>query len=272
MREIAIRVPIVCAETVLDELLPLAPHGVFDVERGDEVELRVRGHADELPSREAVLATAGPWLRWSGEREVPDGWLEQRRLDFEPVVIADRLAIRPQWAPPSGRDLIDVVLDDRHAAFGSGLHPTTRGCVEALLELETRGSFADLGCGSGLLSIAAARLGFGPITALDYEPAAVEATRSNASANGVHVHVREADLFHEPPPAADVVAANVTAELHMRLAEVLAQSRPHTLIAAGMRAGDAEAVARGYGRGGLELRRSRGSGEWIVLELVSKTR
>ena len=269
MREIAIRVPAASVEAVLDELLPLAPHGVFDVERGEEVELRVRGHDGEMPSLGDVVDAAGPWLRWSGERDVPDDWREQRRLDSEPLLVTGRLSIRPPWAPPGDAGLVDIVLDDSRRAFGTGVHPTTRGCLEALVELPPHGSFADLGCGSGVLSIVAAKLGFAPVTALDFDPQAVTAAGANAAANGVAVEVREADLASEPPPAADVVAANVTADLHASLAETFAAAPPPLLIAAGMRAEEAETVAAAYARGNaLEVRRSHGTTEWPVLELV----
>ena len=83
--------------------------------------------------------------------------------------------------------MIDLVIDPGRA-FGTGAHPTTRLCLELLLELAddgARGSLCDLGCGSGVLSIAAARLGFGPVTALDSDRLAVEATTANARDNGV---------------------------------------------------------------------------------------
>ena len=112
---------------------------------------------------------------------------------------------------------------DPGQAFGTGAHPTTRLSLELLLALEPRGSLADLGCGSGVLAIAAARLGFAPVTALDSEPAAVEATLENARANGVELDARRA-----PRPArgaaaarADVVAANLVRPLLLssRIAE-----------------------------------------------------
>jgi ribosomal protein L11 methyltransferase len=271
MREIAIRVPAAGVEPVLDELLPLAPHGVWDVDRGDEVELRVRGHRAEMPSLECVLDAAGSWLRWSGEREVPDDWREQRRLDAEPLVVAGRLSLRAPWAPPPPDDsaLVDVVLDNPHAAFGSGTHPTTRGCLEALLELPPSGSFADLGCGSGVLAIAAHKLGFAPVTALDFDPDAVAAARANAACNGVVLNVRRGDLTNHAPPAADVMAANVMADLHMSLAKRLARRAPRVLIAAGIRAEEAEPVAAAYADSArLEPRRVRGTAEWPVLELA----
>ena len=81
-------------------------------------------------------------------------------------------------------DGIDLVIDPGQA-FGTGAHHTTRLCLELLLELEPAGAFADWGCGSGVLAIAAARLGWAPVLACDSDPAAVEATRENAAVNGV---------------------------------------------------------------------------------------
>jgi ribosomal protein L11 methyltransferase len=268
MREIAIRVPAAAVEPVLDELLPLAPHGVFDVDHGDEVELRVRGRECEVPSPGAVAAAAGPWLRWSGVREVPDDWREQRRLDCGPVLVTETLSIRTQWMPPASGGLVDIVLDDRHAAFGSGMHPTTRACLEALAKLPPRGSFADLGCGCGVLTIAAAKLGFGPLAARDFDADAVSATRANAEANGVAADVRQEDLMGTPPPVADVVAANVPLDLHLRLADGIAARPPATLIAAGMRGDDVGAVAAAYARSAaLEVLDMRGTTEWPLLVL-----
>jgi ribosomal protein L11 methyltransferase len=269
MREIAIRVPADSAEPVLDELLPIAPHGVFDVRHADEVELRVRGHAAELPSRAAVAAAAGRWLLSSSEREVPDDWREQRRLDTEPLVIGERLVLRPPWAPSAKDGLLDIVLDFEGAAFGTGVHPTTRGCLEALLELEPHGSFADLGCGSGVLAIVAFRLGLAPVTALDHDADAVAVASANAAANAAVVDVREADLYVEPVPAADVVAANVPSDLHPQLATSLAPSPPRALIVAGAPAEDTDAVLRAYASGlGLTASSAFGDADWPVFLLT----
>ena len=98
---------------------------------------------------------------------------------------------------------------DPGRAFGTGAHPTTRLCVELLAAEEHRGSVLDVGCGSGVLSIAAARLGFGPVTALDNDAVAVETTRANASANGVTVVAATADALADPLPTVDLAVANV---------------------------------------------------------------
>ena len=100
-----------------------------------------------------------------------------------------RLWVRPPWAPPRPGAL-DLVVDPGQA-FGTGAHPTTKLSLELMLELDPGGSFADLGCGSGVLAIAAAKLGFAPLVAVDNELAALDATRANAAANGVELDAVE---------------------------------------------------------------------------------
>ncbi len=121
-------------------------------------------------------------------REVPDGWEERWKRFHSPVLVAERIWVRPPWEEPLDRaDVIDLVIDPGRA-FGTGAHPTTRLCLELLVGLAgegSPGSLCDLGCGSGVLSIGAARLGFAPVVALDADRLAVEATALNAGANGV---------------------------------------------------------------------------------------
>jgi ribosomal protein L11 methyltransferase len=97
-------------------------------------------------------------------------------------------------------------------AFGTGAHPTTRLCLELLLELLARlggGTVLDVGCGSGVLAIAAARLGFAPVRALDVQAEAIEETQRNASASGVEVEAKVADALRDELPASDLALANV---------------------------------------------------------------
>ena len=103
------------------------------------------------------------------------------------------------------------VVIDPGRAFGTGAHETTRLCLELLLELD-RGSFLDVGCGSGVLAIAAVRLGFAPVVALDVDDAAVDAARRNAKANGVDLVIKRADATSESLPESAVAVANVTLE------------------------------------------------------------
>ena len=108
-------------------------------------------------------------------QEIADDWAERWRSFHRPLVIGDRLTVRPPWEPPGDRAL-DVVIDPGQA-FGTGSHATTRLCLELMLDLDaSRGSFVDVGCGSGVLAIVAAKLGFAPVIALDYDRAATAAT------------------------------------------------------------------------------------------------
>jgi ribosomal protein L11 methyltransferase len=113
----------------------------------------------------------------------------------------------PPWETPP--DPSRAVVIDPGQAFGTGAHPTTRLCVERLAGMASGGSLLDVGCGSGVLAIAAARLGFDPITCVDVDPVAVEATGANAAANGVVVQARVVDALSEPLPIADVAVVNV---------------------------------------------------------------
>ena len=195
---------------MLAELLELAPAGVEQVDGDGFVEYAVYGapgELPELPEGEAEVAGVRVWVTGT---EVPDDWEERWKRFHAPVLVGGRIWVRPPWEEAAQRPgVIDLVIDPGRA-FGTGAHPTTRLCLELLLELEPGGSACDLGCGSGVLAIAAARLGFGPVTALDSDRGAVEATRDNALANGATLErVERVNLREQPPPAADVVAANL---------------------------------------------------------------
>jgi ribosomal protein L11 methyltransferase len=139
-------------------------------------------------------------------------------------------------------------------------------CLELLLELDPGGSFADLGCGSGVLGIAAAKLGWEPVCAVDFEAASVEAARANAAANGVAIEVARADLRREAPPAADTVVANLLRPLLAELVPALAPAR--TLVVSGLLRAEAGDVAAAFGAHGLSETARREAGDWSALLLV----
>jgi ribosomal protein L11 methyltransferase len=116
---------------------------------------------------------------------VAEGWEDGWRA-FHHGVRVGRLWVGPPWEEPPG-DVLPVVIDPGRA-FGTGAHATTRLCLELLQEVEPT-SLLDVGCGSGVLSVAAAKLGFAPVTAVDLDEVALETTRANAAANGVALHV-----------------------------------------------------------------------------------
>jgi ribosomal protein L11 methyltransferase len=139
--------------------------------------------------------------------------------------------VGPPWEePPDGATAVVV---DPGRAFGTGAHATTRLCL-GLLQQVPAGSLVDVGCGSGVLAIAAAKLGFAPVIALDVDPDAVAATEENARRNGVELDVRLADALADPLPETDVAAANITGEALPWL-----PLRSGLAIASGYLAGDA---------------------------------
>jgi len=145
--------------------------------------------------------------------EVAEGWEDAWRA-FHHGVRIGRCWVGPPWEEPPA-DAVPVVIDPGRA-FGTGAHATTRLVLEFLQELPPV-SLLDVGCGSGVLAIAAAKLGFAPVTALDLDAAAIEATRANAAANGVGLEVRPADLLTEPLPEAGLSVANISLDVVERL-------------------------------------------------------
>ena len=278
----AVRVAREDAEMVLAELLELAPSGVEEVDiPGGQVEYAVYGAPGELPSLPALTAAAGEALVEIRTEEIANDWAERWRRFHKPLVLGSRLCVRPPWEPPPGTD-IDVVVDPGQA-FGTGAHATTRLCLELILEMgpgEGRpgadrapelGPFIDLGCGSGVLAITAAKLGYGPVVGLDNDTAALRAAADNAERNWVQVAVRRYDLRDEPVEIAiaRTVAANLLASLLLAWAGRLhaSASMPERLIAGGLLAHDGDEVAAAFAPAGLREVERRTSGEWIALRL-----
>ena len=264
MREVVLTIPRLAAEDVLDRLLPIVPGGVRERPAGRHLELRMRG--PEVPERAQIERAVGRWPHRLAEHEVADDWRERRLAEYEPDVIGGRLVVRPDWAPRPRASLIDVVLSDS-AAFGGGTHPTTRTCLELLLDLPPGGSFADLGCGTGVLAIVAARVGWRPVAAVDVQPAAVDATRTNATLNEVAIDVAVMDLSGQPPPAVEGFAANVPAALHSIIAGAWGDHRPGAGLISGFDPAEAAGVLGAYAARGLRERRRVESQGWVVAEL-----
>jgi ribosomal protein L11 methyltransferase len=185
---------------------------------------------------------------------------------MEPPVVAGRFVIRSPSAPPSGPGLEDIVID-RGSAFGTGLHPTTRRCLELLLALEPRGSFADLGCGTGVLAIAAARLGWSPVTAVDYDESSVASAAANARANGVEVDARAVNLVADPAPAAETVVANVPPHVQAGVRANLVEA-PRHLILSGITPAAAGPIVETYAELGLVERRRLVEADWAAVLLA----
>jgi len=258
------------AERVLAELLVVAPGGVEE-EHGDGwVEYSIYGPPGEVPDLPPLSADDG--LLEVSAQEIPDDWADRWRDFHRPVEIdGGRIVVRPSWtdeAPerdgPAPEPAVDVVIDPGQA-FGTGAHATTSVCLEFLLELadagEASGPLVDLGTGSGVLAITAAKLGWGPVLGVDSEVAAVEAAAENAEVNGVEVELRRVNLRQEPAPTARTVVANLTAPLLLDVAARLEEA-PAVLVCSGLLATEIDAVKEGFAPVGLEASATQISGDW----------
>jgi ribosomal protein L11 methyltransferase len=198
-----VTVPDARAEEARAVMLELFPEG-FE-------ELGGEGGGLELAAYTNAAGEERIWQAFGGAAsaaDVEDDWQDRWRQFHKPVRVGS-LWVGPPWETPD-EDATAVVIDPGRA-FGTGGHPTTQLCLE-LLAAEERGSVLDVGCGSGVLSIAAAKLGFDPVTAFDFDPQAVEATERNALDNGVVVDVTLADLRDDVLPDADLALANIAAD------------------------------------------------------------
>jgi ribosomal protein L11 methyltransferase len=180
--------------------------------------------------------------------QVAEGW-EDRWREFHRGVVIGPLWVGPPWEPPPPGALAVVV--DPGRAFGTGAHPSTHLCLELLLD-EARDAVLDVGCGSGVLAIAAARLGFSPVLAVDVDEVAVQICGENARANGVELELHRLDARSSVLPAAALAVANISLEAIEAVASRLPAGR---LIAAGYLAGN-RPVLPGYRH--LERRERRG--------------
>jgi ribosomal protein L11 methyltransferase len=280
---LAVRVPRAAAEIVLAELLELVPAGLEETDVSEDiVEYALYGAAGELPDLPALEAAAGETLVEVSTSEVPDDWADRWKAWHRPVDVAwrfRRLRVRPPWEEAladdeasagdeaSGRARsIDLVIDPGQA-FGTGAHHTTRLCLELLLELDPEGPLADWGSGSGVLAIAAARLGYAPVLAVDVEPASLEASAENARVNAADIEVRRVNLRREPAPWAPTVTANLVRPLLLDVARLL-EDVPERLIASGLLREEADEVAAAFAAHGLHERERRFGGEWAAVLLA----
>lgn len=286
LREIVFQVPPEAEEpvaAVLEACLGQPPVVWLDRQRGRcslklyrpwdqplsaEERARLRQGLDRL-RRERLLPSLPRW--WS--RRLPGrAWTESWKRHFRPRLFVGRVLVRPSWSrrrPRPGQ--VEVVLDPG-LSFGTGHHPTTAFCLEQLIRAVDRSggkrlSFLDVGTGSGLLAIAAVRLGCGPVEAFDFDPEAVRVAAANARANGVELRLRRADarrLSVRPRRRFDLVAANLQADLLLEIpGRLKAQVKPGgRLMVAGILREEFPGIQAAYEAGGWRLVGRRSEKEW----------
>jgi ribosomal protein L11 methyltransferase len=274
------------ADLVLAELTVLAPNGVEEERGPGYVEYAIYGGEGELPELGDLDATIAGGRVEVSATEIPDDWADRWRDFHKPLLVADRLWLRPSWEPPR-EGTVDIVVDPGQA-FGTGAHPTTRLCLGYLCELKPGGELVDLGTGSGVLAIAASKLGWGPVRGYDHEPAAIEAAEANAAANHVDLRLERANLRERLPVLAPTLVANMTSPILLAVAELMGRPgrepgersadnsgegpatpppAPETVVCSGLLPGEVDGVAAAFGDVGLKEQDRRQDGDWAALLL-----
>lgn len=223
---------------------------------------RLRALFDGDADAAAVLALAAkhcglPGPSFTLQPIADQDWVRLTQSQFEPIRVGPRLMIAPSWHLEAVRPHVEgaqLIMLDPGLAFGTGSHPTTRMCLEWLdTHLAPGQSVIDYGCGSGILAIAAARLGAQPVCAIDIDPQALVSARDNALANGVTLQIMAAESAR-PDPAA-VVVANILANPLRLLAPLLSSLvRPGgSLVLAGLLERQADELRALYPQIALEV-------------------
>ena len=213
------------------------PPAVYRLEKTGEVVVSVYVEALPAPRRalRASLEMSLGGLRGLGlelgatrlaiRRLRRENWAESWKRHFQPIEIGQGLLIKPSWSRRRARRGQRVVILDPGLSFGTGQHPTTLFCLQQIDDCRRRGqqqSMLDIGCGSGILAIAAAKLGYNPVVAFDIDPEALRASQHNIKRNNVRVAARRADLTRlalAAPRRYDVISANLICDLLMAEAE-----------------------------------------------------
>ncbi|OIO67648.1 MAG: 50S ribosomal protein L11 methyltransferase [Zetaproteobacteria bacterium CG12_big_fil_rev_8_21_14_0_65_55_1124] len=226
---------------------------------------------DVQQSRAHITAAA---LRLGiGEAEITlnslnDDWETAWQKDWHGMPIGKTLWVRPSFCEAAPEDRIDIVLDPG-MAFGTGQHATTRLCLETIERVcaeSPPASMLDMGAGSGLLAIAAGKLGAKGIVAIDNDPISVEASEVNAAINGVQLE----SLLGDTPPnqTFELVAANILAGPLIDMAPALAKCVGKRLVLSGLLSTQTDAVTAAYVTAGLKLARTDTMDEWASLEMI----
>jgi ribosomal protein L11 methyltransferase len=212
--------------------------------------------------------------RLSISRVRKQDWAESWKRHFKPFTVGPQLLVKPSWSLRTARPGQCTVVIDPGLSFGTGQHPTTRFCLEQLAAARipsARQTFLDVGTGSGILAIAAAKLGYWPVRALDFDPAAVRVAKENARKNRVKLHLTRGDVTKLARSVSkyDVVCANLTADLLESCAAKIARFvKPSgRLVLAGILRTQIFSVRKCFELRGFLTKKSHAEGEWESLLL-----
>jgi ribosomal protein L11 methyltransferase len=201
-------------------------------------------------------------------------WAESWKRHFKPFAVGPQLLIKPSWSQRKARPGQRTVVIDPGLSFGTGQHPTTRFCLEQLAVARipsARQTFLDVGTGSGILAIAAAKLGYWPVRAFDFDPAAVRVAKENARKNRVKLRLTRGDITKMARNTAkyDVVCANLTADLlENSVAKIAGYVKPSgRLVLAGILRTQIFSVRKCFELRGFLTKKSHAEGEWESLLL-----
>ena len=255
------------ATELLHEIFGQSPVIEVDLERGTthiSVYLPTRTSATVM--ERARLRLGKTVLRV--DRLEREDWAESWKRHFKPIAVGRKLLILPSWSRRKPRKGQAVVVLDPGLSFGTGQHPTTRFCLEQVAA-RAKGSLLDLGTGSGILAIAAAKLGYAPIKAIDFDPVAVRIACQNARRNHVHDKIKFArqDLTKIRVTSAekfDVVCANLIYDvLIAERRKIINRVKPGgRLVLAGILATQFAEVEAAFVQEGLKLVHAKTVNEW----------
>ena len=266
--EVAVRVAgehVPVAEYAVGEFSPGGFQQEDDDEAGGSQRFAVFVPAGDEDRFTAWLAGAGvPILGDAVVTPVPGDWSE-RWKEFHQAVVIGGLWVGPPWQEADAPEGMKRIVIEPAQGFGTGAHPTTR-LVLSLLQEQPRASVLDLGCGSGVLAIAAAKLGFGPVTAIDNDPVAIDSTFDNLRRNDVDGLVKAfvRDVLQDDIPKADVVLANVLLEPLVRIAPRMTAPR---LVLSGLLRSQVDDCVAAYEQAGYVLRERRDRDGWAAIVL-----
>ena len=219
-----------------------------------------------------LVAHVGPVSPLQATVMDEEEWQNSWKAHFHPLRIGRRLVIHPSWTTFEPREDDVLISLDPGMAFGTGHHPTTRACLELLEELGRPGmDVLDVGCGSGILTIAAARLGARGVFALEVDSVSVGVAKQNIRVNGIGQNIRivEGSLPHSDvaPDAYDIALANISSRVVAEIAvELVRAVRPGgAIVASGMLNDNKDAVEEALVSSGAHLERTVVDGDWVTL-------